>query len=48
MQMFSIARPIGVDVSNFSVEEINSTLYSWNSAIMFAKSRMERLMRSSL
>ena len=22
MQMFSIARPIGVDVSNFSVEEI--------------------------
>ena len=43
-----MARPIGVDVSNFSVEETNSTLYCWNSSIMVAKSRMERLIRSSL
>ena len=28
MQIFSIARPIGVEVSNFSVEDTNSTSYS--------------------
>ena len=48
MQMFSIARPMGVEVSNFSVEETNSTLYSWNSSIMVAKSRIERLILSNL
>ena len=26
--MFSMARPIGVEVSNFSVEDTNSTLYA--------------------
>ena len=46
--IFSIARPIGVEVSNFSVEDTNSTLYCWNNSIMLAKSRMERLIRSSL
>ena len=48
IQIFSIARPIGVEVSNFSVEDTNSTLYCWNSSIILAKSRMERLIRSSL
>ena len=48
IQIFNIARPIGVEVSNFSVEDTNSTLYCWNSSIMLAKSRMERLIRSSL
>ena len=28
MQIFSMARPIGVEVSNFSVEDTNSTSYS--------------------
>ncbi len=46
MQIFSMARLIGVEVSNFSVEEMNSTLYFWNSAIMLAKSRMEFLIAS--
>ena len=48
IQIFSIARPIGVEVSNFSVEDTNSTSYFWKKSIIFAKSRMERLMRSSL
>ena len=48
MQMCSIALPMGVEVSNRSVEETNSTRCCWNSCIMLAKSRIERLIRSSL
>ena len=48
MQILSIARPIGVEVSNFSVQETNSTSYCLNSSMSFAKSTMERLIRSSL
>ena len=43
-----IARPIGVEVSNFSVQDTNSTSYCLNSSMSFAKSTMERLIRSSL
>ena len=42
------ARPIGVEVSNFSVQDTNSTSYCLNSSMSFAKSTMERLIRSSL
>ena len=41
-------RAVGVEVSNFSVEDTNSTSYFWKKSIIFAKSRMERLIRSSL
>ena len=39
---------IGVLTGLLSVEETNSTLYCWNSSIIVAKSRIERLIRSSL
>ena len=48
MQMLSIARPIGEEVSNFSVVDTNSTLCFPNCSIILEKSRMERLIRSSL
>ena len=48
IQILSIALPIGVEVSNFSVQDTNSTLYCLNSSMSFAKSTMERLIRSSL
>ena len=37
MQILSIARPIGVEVSNFSVQDTNSTSYCLNSSMSFAK-----------
>ena len=38
-------RPIGVEVSNFSVEDTNSTLYCWNNSIMLAKSHYKKIVQ---
>lgn len=43
MQIFNKVPPIGIELSNFSAVETNSTSYSWNSSIIFAKYKMERL-----
>ena len=48
MQMLSMARPMGEEVSNFSVVDTNSTLCFPNFSIILEKSRIERLMRSNL
>ena len=44
--IYSMARPIGVEVSNFSVAETKEMRFDSRMLMKSAKSRMERLIRS--